>query len=113
MKAVYKINFPCGHFYIGCTIHTLKTRLAAHLSDPTNNRKMALIYKYELCTASKLMEITEVIYKGANSGLVEKYLIHNNKYNDLCVNGIYPSEKPKSMKYEMAKYAELYIKELK
>ena len=78
MGLVYRINFPCGHFYIGHTGRLLKYRLFYHVSCPVNKRMKSLL-KINKITVEDLISFTKVIYKGRNSGYKEECQIWENQ----------------------------------
>ena len=93
MHYIYKITFPDGKYYIGCT-YDLKARLYAHLNKPYDNSKVSEYMVSSGYTQDdiEIEVLRQLMYKGI-AKRVERGIINKNYYDDNMINN--PRFKPK------------------
>ena len=84
MGVVYKITFPDGTFYIGCTIN-LESRILQHryiMKDSLLGRKI----KQFKMSRKEFIELFSVLYDGEDYKYTEEQEIEKVKEDRLCLN---------------------------
>ncbi len=96
---VYRINFPDGLYYIGCTSQSLEQRLKRHLnsnSESLYKRKIFLSYGLSV---DHIMALTEVLYDGWDAEFHESYIIFHSSDDENLINKQIKKDEPDFIKW--------------